>query len=386
MPLLLSAQEFSLRLEKNNKKLISNYFGLQKPINTICMICNKEHYFAFASAALHSKSCRNCSGRKTDENQFKEKLKNIGYELISDFNGENNPVSIKCIMSGYIRNASRGKSVFINSGHMCCSGTAALTQKEVENALNKNNFIVTSKYIANSKPLSFYCKKCNKKYNVKQAFNALSRKHCDICDGHPNEKYTKEDVYNICRPFGITLEDKIYVSSIKYHNFKCSNGHISKKPFSELLRAFKKQSNGCKKCCKGASKNENLTNIYLKELLKNIEIIRQFKIVAKIENDKKIIRNKILVDFYFTFKNKEYIIEHNGSQHYSPRAFHKQTDEEVIKSFEKQQIRDKWLRNYCKKNNITLIEIDGRRNIGDKIKSFLIKKFKKLNIITCSLL
>lgn len=84
----------------------------------------------------------------------------------------------------------------------------------------------------------------------------------------------------------------------------------------------------------------------------------------------------------FKLNDQIYYVEYNGVQHYRPVKFGSQTNEEINEAFRRQQIRDKWLRKYCKDNNIILIELDGRRLYGyEKISNYLTKKCKKLGIV-----
>lgn len=96
--------------------------------------------------------------------------------------------------------------------------------------------------------------------------------------------------------------------------------------------------------CKQSHGEEFITN-YLKS--NNIEFIPQYSI----EIDTNInISGRANIDFYIPSKNL--FIEYNGIQHYIKRqAFGGRLD------FERQQKRDWYVRDYCKKNNIRLLEI-----------------------------
>ena len=100
---------------------------------------------------------------------------------------------------------------------------------------------------------------------------------------------------------------------------------------------------GCPKC--ECSKGETLIESYLKQ--NNIKFIPQHKIPI----DKSINSSGITkIDFYLP--NYNLFIEYNGKQHYVPiKYFGGQI------TFEHQQKRDQYVRNYCKKNSIKLLEI-----------------------------
>lgn len=134
-----------------------------------------------------------------------------------------------------------------------------------------------------------------------------------------------------------------------------------------------------KKKKKTSFKNEKLVGRYLREILPPfIKIFSQFKV--KTTN----IKQKILfVDYAFMFNDQMFFIEYNGAQHFKPVKFGAVSDKQAAINFNRQQIRDIWLRKYCKLNNIILIEIDGREGkiYGFKIRDYLIIKLKQyLNI------
>lgn len=100
---------------------------------------------------------------------------------------------------------------------------------------------------------------------------------------------------------------------------------------------------GCPKC--NQSKGEKEIEQFL--LKNNIEFISQYEI----DIDTSINQTGIArIDFYIPFKNL--FIEYNGQQHYiSIKYFGGEI------TFNRQQKRDKYVRNYCEQNNIKLIEI-----------------------------
>ena len=98
---------------------------------------------------------------------------------------------------------------------------------------------------------------------------------------------------------------------------------------------------GCPSCNK--SKGEMLIQNILNDL--NINYEYQFYLKSNFDS-------KIFVDFKIQKDEQVYFIEYNGIQHYVPiEHFGGQIQ------FEKQQKRDQFLKNYCKTNNIKLIEI-----------------------------
>ena len=106
-----------------------------------------------------------------------------------------------------------------------------------------------------------------------------------------------------------------------------------------------------------------------------------------------LIKNNILYNIQFTFSNCKYknplefdfylpdynmCIEYQGIQHYEPIDFAGRGEEWAKKLFKENQIRDQIKRDYCKTNNIKLLEIPYWE--FDNIEKILLKVFKKSKI------
>lgn len=119
---------------------------------------------------------------------------------------------------------------------------------------------------------------------------------------------------------------------------------------------------GCPRC---QHKNEKI----LSQTLDKLGIPYDFQHKVCIENSTRAKR----IDFYIPSIN--IAIEYNGAQHYKPVIFGGGSKELAEKAFRKQQERDASIRSYCSMNNIFLLEIDGRRYKGEKLKQFTISFF-----------
>jgi len=98
------------------------------------------------------------------------------------------------------------------------------------------------------------------------------------------------------------------------------------------------QGCGCPLCSEPLG--EKRVRIYLEN--HEVSFIKQYSIKYK--------DNNYRVDFFIPSKNL--IIEYNGAQHYKPVKWFG-----GAKTFHKQQERDKNIRDYCKENNVKLLEI-----------------------------
>jgi len=310
-------------------------------------------------------------------------------------------------------------------------------------------FKIVSNYQGENKSIVIECLKCGTKKELKQAKNAHVRKpFCKVCDryawqkgftspGRPR-KYGLNEVKKICAKYKTTFLDNIYKGIHIYHNFRCFEGHLFRKPFGEMLRSFTKNANGCQLCNYESLKfdlkqikkrykekgfvfldkkyvnsrtkhkvkclkcdcewkcvpysilslnsgcpncnlylNQKLTGKYLSEIFPGVEIA-SYTLKSRIIIKGELIRNRLFIDYGFKIKNKLIFVEYNGLQHYNAVNFGCMPGETDLK---KQKLRDRWLRRYCKNNSIILVEIDGRKFKRDNIKEFLLNEFTKLDLI-----
>lgn len=74
-------------------------------------------------------------------------------------------------------------------------------------------------------------------------------------------------------------------------------------------------------------------------------------------------------DFQIWFKDKWFLLEIQGQQHYKPSSFGGHlTEQEIQQNFEEGQERDKMKKEYCEKHNILLKCVDWNGNVRTLIK------------------
>ena len=78
--------------------------------------------------------------------------------------------------------------------------------------------------------------------------------------------------------------------------------------------------------------------------------------------------------------NKSIIIEYNGEQHYHPVRFGNMTEEKAKAAFDKQLVRDAYVREFCNNNGLKLIEIDGRIYNYNKLITYLNRLFADIDM------
>lgn len=153
------------------------------------------------------------------------------------------------------------------------------------------------------------------------------------------------------------LEYTGYSNSVILYCNKC------KKYFSTNPKHHLEASVGCPFC--NMSIGESNTSIWLE----NNKISYIFdKPLIKDDNIVYVNNGTIAyIDFQFNYNQNNYWIEYNGKQHYKYiKRFHSDLD-----SFKKQLERDENIRNYCKENNIILIEIPYTYNTYEKVEQLL---------------
>jgi hypothetical protein len=145
-----------------------------------------------------------------------------------------------------------------------------------------------------------------------------------------------------------------YVRSKTKIEWECLN---CKYVWGTQPRSIVVMGTGCPKCARG--KNENRVGEALQTLGIENKKIRIDLSIGK----------RLYPDYFLPQFNT--IIEYNGQQHYEPVFFGNWSKDEAENKLRDQQYRDNLLMEYCKENNINLLEIDGRKYKGNKLKNFV---------------
>ena len=180
-----------------------------------------------------------------------------------------------------------------------------------------------------------------------------------------NRKTTLESIINyvnITYTYGsgkFDFSEAIFTShQDKIYNIRCVNcgNYFSAYPGNILHRTL---------VCHSCEGNESIGEYLVKKWLidNNIEYKDQIR-VNGIES-----RNSdyVIIDFVLSYSNYMIWIEYNGEQHYLNKIFFHKT----YKDFNNQIHRDQNVRDYCKDNNILLIEIPYTYNTYEKVNDLL---------------
>lgn len=294
---------------------------------------------------------------KMTKEEFTEKLKKLfpkeNFEVFDFSNGVKGKVSIKCNLCGSIYTNSRGRNFYSNK--YICQKCHTKTRLIANELLKNNNFIVVKNNKRNRDKITIKCKKCEIEFErtyddiAKSKTKILYCPNCSSRKSHNFINYQERVNANFGNEY--ILMDEVYYNkkiSIKHKN--C--GLIFEMRIDNFLR-----SKGCPICAPSVSKGEQKILNYFKD--KNYNCNYQFRI----PNTK----------FHFDFLiDNKIVIEYQGLQHYqSVEIFGGE------KRFLQQIKYDNFKRNYCKKNNLILLEIP--YTDYKKIEEILDSFFAKLN-------
>lgn len=161
------------------------------------------------------------------------------------------------------------------------------------------------------------------------------------------------DKYDYSKSVYTGSRDRIIITCPKHGDFTAISGlHISRGYVTIVCPKHGEfwqtpnshiQGSGCPSCSSSKGEEE-VCNILLSN---GIKFIREYTIQVPNEINTS---GHAYIDFYLPEYNT--FVEYNGIQHYNPKmAFGGSF------KFERQQARDEYVRQYCKDNNIKLIEI-----------------------------
>jgi len=213
-------------------------------------------------------------------------------------------------------------------------------------------------YKNNHTKVRIFCNKCNK-YFVQEPREHMRGHGCPICGENKRIKclfLTKKKF--IQKAIKIHGENYNYSKVIYKENRKKVEIICNKCKKSFMQTPYKHlKGQGCPNCSK--SNGEKIIDNFLRN--KNIFFIAQ----KRFQN----CRDKKPLPFDFYLPDYNLCIEFQGQQHFEPyffTTFYKNYNDGK-KHFEKQKIRDQIKKEYCKNNNIELLEIRYNENIEEKL-------------------
>jgi len=216
-------------------------------------------------------------------------------------------------------------------------------------------------YVDHKTDVEIICNTCGKLFKQKPSAH-LSGKGCSNCWTNRNRedkiqnRVSVEEVSKICNIiFNNTLDfsrSECVTSNDKMEVFckKCNSSFTQYK--CHLVRGV-----GCQRCSKEEKESKPEKRITKILLDKGIEFNKEHSF------DGCVYKKKLRFDFFIP--NINTCIEYQGEQHYRPIEIFG-----GIKAYELQIEKDNVKREYCKNNNIQLIEIAYSDNIEEKLECF----------------
>lgn len=308
--------------------------------------------------------------RKLTNGGFEIELKKIypHYEVLGDYIDQNTEITIKCTKHNVIfKSVPR---IILRSNLSGCTECIKLERSESFikylkiNHPNIDSNKALEDYVNHTTPINLYCRL--------HKDEIIYMSPATVMKGGRNNK-KKDFICKSCkREFELLKKFTDWVDSFNgifpNHNFDFSNSNytidytksgkgIAKicnilckdcgKTFSAKSDIFK-SSGLCPECC-----IKSTGEIFIESWLESnfIEFKSQVRISHELVEGK-FKGSDIILDFLTQYNDREIWIEYNGEQHYT-WCKHFQT----LEKFEGQIKRDNNIRNYCKNNNIILIEI-----------------------------
>lgn len=302
-------------------------------------------YKVSPASILSGKNCPKCAGRiKMTHNVFEERLNELvgnEYTIKSNVNSSSDKVLLKH------NDCSHEYKVNVNSflnGRRCpnCSPSKPLTQRtfaeRVKN-LTSDEYTVLGKYKNNRTKIEMIHEKCGRKVWISPD-NFLTGHRCGHCSGKYNlttEEYVGRVKGLVGKEYKVIGEYVNTYTKIAIKHVVC--GYVWK----VLPNNFVRVGTRCPKC--NESKGEKRIANYFDYSFYN------YKTQYRIDE----CRYKLPLPFDFAIFHKDELlclIEYEGEQHFEPvDVWGGESNLKVI------QKRDEIKRDYCKSNNIPLIEI-----------------------------
>lgn len=306
-------------------------------------------------------------GKKKTHEEFIEEIKYLhpNIRVLTQYTGHRCRIQTKCSIHNYEWETSPRN---LKEGHGCpkCGGTCNLTNKEFLEKLNSIRHDITplEEYINARTEILCKCNTCNHEWKVQPNNILCAQTGCPNCKRN-KISLNKDEVNKRLKEINPTVElIGEYINNYTHTEFKCAIcGNIWKTKPSHVLYNL----TGCPKCCQ--SKGEKQISLFLDG--GKIEYIPQYRL-----DSSQFTQSRINIDFYLP--NYNTIIEYNGKQHYEIVDFGDKDWERATLKFERQSLRDKELREYCKNNNIKLIEIPYTVKLQD-IPNYLKEKLCLIN-------
>lgn len=309
-------------------------------------------------------SCASCNNHHFITNEYIDNFLlqyNKQIQRIDNCVTSNVKIKWKCLIDTCCYEWQTTPAKIIHRGDSCpqCSHRLPLSNQVIDNRLKDKLIKRLGDFINVTTPTLFRCLNCQNEWEAEP--RRIIHQNCGCPECSTLKPWTNNEFDDLLIDRNIKRLGS-YVNSKKPIEFECQIQGCAHKWFacpSSIL-----SGSGCPKCNR-PGQNEKTVLKFLEESG------MPFQWQVKITNFDPKETHRYKVDFYLTALNL--IIEYNGIQHYQPTGFSSNID--AAKAFKSQQVRDNYVRCFCKYNNINLLEIDGRKYKGKKLEKFLVEYF-----------
>lgn len=349
---------------------LGNYKNYATPITWQCKNC--QYIWDAAPSNIFSKSkcgCPYCAGNMQHTNKsIDDILVGRNIQRKEDYPGNNyTPMLFKCTL---IECQYEWKTAVVNiskgTGCLKCNNSLPITNEEFDKRLKAKEYPVKRLEPINgmSKLTLFQCTKCLYEWITRPA-DIMQGKLCRPC-GYKRVgqklSYSNEEFDNIIKDRPIKrITD--YNGKDNPMSFQCLN---CLHEWTTTPGSIKNGNCGCPACNKYGYNAKMMIDLLTKD--SQISFHQEYNI----KNINSTTLNNYRLDIYFP--QLKLAIEYNGIQHYQPTIFYGMNELQAIKRFEQQQLRDKYIDQFCKDNGITIIWIDWREYQGAKLKQYIMDK------------
>lgn len=337
--------------------IISKYTGANNKCKLKCTDCGYEWETTVRSVISSKHGCPKCGVHNAFKNKSEQLLMSKiqkDFELIA-FNNYKD-VIVKCKKCGNIRHTSTNNLIRYKCRKCALQAHGDKTRKTTEIFISQAKQIHGDKF--NYSKVNYINEKlkidiiCPIHGLFKQSpIKHLTGQGCPKCIG---KNVSKQEFVEQCQKL---YGDKYIINANNYRNLSSEIEVECQKHGKFYIKAglLYHAICGCKQCSESIGEKE--VNSILEAL--KLPFQREYTIKTSKQNFR--------VDFYLELQNQKYIIEYNGKQHYVPIKYFGGE-----RQFQKQLSRDIYLREYCEKNNINLLEIKyTETNLEMLIKQFL---------------
>lgn len=333
-----------------NKKIISQYQGLRKPIEYECLVCGNRHVAARANYLFEAHRCKNCVANergmslRKPHDQFIEEVQRIHPNIVvlEIYQNNNTPIMCRCTTCQHTWNAIPHRLLGGHGCPQCAHNRQGWLTDDTFKQIIANRFpgvVVHSTYDGTGQKVVCECTICG--YWWKPYASTLLDQHSKGCPNcahlvSPDEATMKQRVENANHMVEYVGG---YTTMTHKARFRCK---ICGQEWEATPSNISK-GRACPYC--DMSRGESRICSYL------IEHKIVFKTEYSFGDD---VVKTLRFDFYLPFQ--QICIEYDGEQHYSPVAFDGDNETAYAK-FQQCQINDAIKNQYCNDKNITLIRI-----------------------------